>query len=178
MSTRLGHRGKTASISTTHYIWTHHLGFGLKAHGRLTSSHSSQYNKPAAAARAASPRDRAAAWVSSELIGRGMVDGGGGRQRRQWRCSGGGGGNSDDSGRNKKVPIKLLFYADATSDLAMRRVSLLRGSLWELVGMCTILRGQASCLNFFNNFFRTLGLSKGNTKNKSNKFENKAGCLP
>ena len=46
--------------------------------------------------------------------------------------------------------IKMYtFVADATSDLAMRRVSLLRGSFLELVGMCTILRGQASCLNFF-----------------------------
>ena len=65
-----------------------------------------------------------------------------------------------------KMYFKLLFYADATSDLAMRRVSLLRGSFLELVGMCTILRGQASCLNFFiKKCFRTLGLSRGNTKN-------------
>jgi hypothetical protein len=121
----------------------HHVRCGR---GCLTSSGTA--GTPAAAARAASPRARAAARVSSELIGRGMVDGGGGRQRRQWRCSGGGGGNSDDSGRNKNVSFCFMQMPQVT---AMRRVSLLRGSLWELVGMCTILRGQASCLNVFYN---------------------------
>ncbi len=52
----------------------------------------------------------------------------------------GGDGDSDDSGR-------CLFFEMVYFE--MRRGSLLRGSLWELVGMCRILRGQASCLNFF-----------------------------